>query len=136
MYTIISQIANNVKILNKTFSSVTIMMQYESDAVVVGINTDDVAEYAGDYALLPYDEALSILEKDCGVKSQEVLGYEIEITRRLSEDYFVPYYKFYFISPEKEEIGKSMELTSEMGVFTEYYIRAVSDVNSPEDTSS
>lgn len=118
--------------LNKTFSSVTIMTQYESDAVVVGINTDDVIEYIGDYSLLPYNKALNTLRKECGVKNKEVLGYEIEYTQRLNQDYFIPYYKFYFIAPDKKEIAE----TTELEVFSEYYIRAVLDVDDTASISS
>lgn len=119
--------AQNV-LQNKVFSSLFVMANYESDSVVIGVTRPNIAEYIGDYNFVPFNKALNTLRKERGVKNKDVLGYEIEYINRLSEGYYVPYYKFYFNKSAGNDAAEVMDVEpSSLQVFCEYYVRAVQD---------
>lgn len=112
---------------NQTFYSVSISAYYDSDQIVVRLTRPEIAEYMGDYQLLPYNKALNALRKEKGVQNKDVLGYEIKYTNMLSEGYYVPYYIFYYEDRDAAGVEPEEIESKDLHVFCEYYIRAVQD---------
>ena len=93
------------------------------DSTAVGVTAPDAMEYAGDYVLLPYNEALKQLEEEKGIKSQDVLGYKLEYDNMITAYYYMPHYKFYY------DITGSRPYALPEGFreYGEYAVRAVKD---------
>lgn len=114
------------KIRDRGLSALSLLSNYESDSVVIGITRAGDDEYIGDYRLVLFAEALEKLQEQCEIYPEDILGYEIEYIKSISPGYLVPYYVFYFEEPAESNPEERSEISG-LKKYGSYKIRAVCD---------